>query len=450
MAQVPHLAIAIEAELDGGGRVVSADPHIMRMHKRNGGVDGGVLAIPGILALARLAWRTGANIERSAIVVDGETDVELWIRAIRADNLIKLSISGWQEVATRNIRQSSHPTAMSSLGEPAADVPSLLLDAKLTIIAVEPALGRWIDATSAGLTIDTLFTTATEQSWADEFDEYESAFAVTHIMSQTSFRLRYRQVAHSGAIIGYACELEIGPEAQVDDRPEKTTSMDDRPRFGKQFASAVRQPLGRIIANAETISSHVNGPIKENYAGYANDIASAARHLSELVSDLEDLDAIDRTDFHVAAEKVELNDIVRRVSGLLALKAADHRITLDVPPIDQNIEVTGEFRRVLQIVLNLTGNAIRYSPDGSTIRITFSSDPPSLSISDEGAGIAVDDRERIFEKFERLGRSADGGSGLGLYISRRLARAMKGELSISETAEGGAVFTLRLPPWIGN
>jgi signal transduction histidine kinase len=72
-------------------------------------------------------------------------------------------------------------------------------------------------------------------------------------------------------------------------------------------------------------------------------------------------------------------------------------------------------------------------------------DPPSLSVLDQGQGIAAADRERVFDKFERLGRSGDGGSGLGLYISRRLARAMSGELAVGESAEGGAIFTLTLP-----
>jgi len=66
-------------------------------------------------------------------------------------------------------------------------------------------------------------------------------------------------------------------------------------------------------------------------------------------------------------------------------------------------------------------------------------------VRDQGKGIDPADREKIFEKFERLGRSGDGGSGLGLYISRRLARAMGGELHVENAEDGGAIFTLRLP-----
>ena len=106
-----------------------------------------------------------------------------------------------------------------------------------------------------------------------------------------------------------------------------------------------------------------------------------------------------------------------------------------------------EFRRVLQILLNLVTNAVRYSPDGTEVLLDvgIEDDWAVISVSDQGFGIKPDDAEKIFEKFERLGRSGDGGSGLGLYISRRLARAMRGDLSVAEAEGGGAKFSLRLP-----
>jgi signal transduction histidine kinase len=101
----------------------------------------------------------------------------------------------------------------------------------------------------------------------------------------------------------------------------------------------------------------------------------------------------------------------------------------------------------LQVLLNLVGNAIRYAPDGSTVTIEIEKRGSSISltVADEGHGIPVEDRERIFEKFERLGRTGDGGSGLGLYISRRLTRAMGGDLTVADAPSGGALFRLTLP-----
>jgi signal transduction histidine kinase len=235
--------------------------------------------------------------------------------------------------------------------------------------------------------------------------------------------------------------VHIGYEIRVEEIEEVRTQVDavsgstPGALFGKHLAPVLRQPLGRIIANAETIGSELQGPIRENYALYARDIANAARHLSALVDDLGDLEAVERPDFYTARDNIELGDVARRVAGLLALKAADHSIRISTPLDSEKVPAVAEFRRVLQVMLNLVTNAIRYSQDGTEVLIeTASKDGDAfISVSDKGEGIPEDSREKIFEKFERLGRSGDGGSGLGLYMS------------VSEAAGGGAKFTLRLP-----
>ena len=106
-----------------------------------------------------------------------------------------------------------------------------------------------------------------------------------------------------------------------------------------------------------------------------------------------------------------------------------------------------EFRRVLQILINLIGNAIRYSPESTVVRIELAEagDLARVVVADQGPGLSPGQAQIVFEKFERLGRSDDGGSGLGLYISRRLARAMGGELRVESAPEQGARFILELP-----
>ena len=191
----------------------------------------------------------------------------------------------------------------------------------------------------------------------------------------------------------------------------------------------------------------MEGPLRADYAGYANDIASAGRHLMALVDDLADLQAIDRPDFTVIPEDIDLADLGRRAAGLLRVKALDRQILIVPPAEEARAPATGEFRRVLQILVNLVGNAIRYSPEGSMVRIVTEQarGEARIMVIDKGPGIAVADRERIFEKFERLGRDDAGGSGLGLYISRRLARAMGGDIDIGGAPGEGARFILTLP-----
>jgi signal transduction histidine kinase len=205
--------------------------------------------------------------------------------------------------------------------------------------------------------------------------------------------------------------------------------------------------LNRIVTNAETIGSELLGPIRENYALYARDIAKAARHLTALAEDLSDLEAVERPGFSTAKDDIELGDVARRAAGLLALTAADHRMTISLPDEQAHVPAKAEFRRVLQVMLNLITNAIRYSPDGTEVRVEVGAEDgfAYISVSDQGSGVDAEYHERIFAKFERLGRTGDGGSGLGLYISRRLARAMGGDLTVADAKGGGAKFTLRLP-----
>src|SRR3546814_20439747 len=106
-------------------------------------------------------------------------------------------------------------------------------------------------------------------------------------------------------------------------------------------AFALRHPLGRIIANADTIRGQLQGPLRRDYANYASDIAAAGRHLMELVDDLADLQAIERPDFNPVMEDIDLAAIARRAAGLLAVKPSDHQIRIEAPTAAEQMPETG-------------------------------------------------------------------------------------------------------------
>ena len=156
---------------------------------------------------------------------------------------------------------------------------------------------------------------------------------------------------------------------------------------------------------------------------------------------------VEDEDFAPVPDHVDLADCARRAAGILGVRAQERGIVMVPPSIEATAPAIGEFRRVLQILLNLIGNAIRYAPEHSAVSIETGVEAGGtwVAVSDEGRGIAPEEADKVFEKFERLGRSGDGGSGLGLYISRKLARAMGGELSVEQAKGGGARFVLSLP-----
>jgi signal transduction histidine kinase len=217
--------------------------------------------------------------------------------------------------------------------------------------------------------------------------------------------------------------------------------------FGARLEKALREPLSRIVSQAENIGAQTDGPIRRDYAEYANDIASAGRHLLGVVGDLVDLQAIEREDFRPRTERVDLTDLARRAAGLLKVRASERGIRIDAPGVDETLCAMGDEGRIVQILVNLIGNAVRHSPENASIwlRAEAQGSRATLVVADQGPGIATEDQQRIFEKFTRIAPSDGIGSGLGLYIARRLARAMGGDIAVDSAPGQGARFLLSLP-----
>jgi hypothetical protein len=432
--------IVVDVAFDG--RLLRADGPALRLHLMAGGDEGGILAVPGLAALASATHTLKGRLSRAVNVADDSEDIELWVETELIDNVARLTISGWR-TAAKPAEKAERGIALDNID----GMIELLFNQSLLLVSVsgdggndcfrigDPPASVFAGDASGNI----LLLEAMNQHLPIQTRDISVGFGDNKYAVSAAAKYDRQQ-----NFIGYVCQLHpLLSEPAL----ELKNGSDPEHLFGVQLGAALRQPLGRIIANAETIGSKLQGPIRDSYAVYAKDIADAARHLVTLVDDLGDLEAIERSGFSTAKDVIELGDIARRVAGLLALKAADHSITILAPAETPYVAATAEFRRVLQIMINLVTNAIRYSPNGTQVRISIaqSGNFSSISVCDQGGGIRAEDREKIFNKFERLGRSGDGGSGLGLYISRRLARAMGGDLRADANEHGGAKFTLTVP-----
>lgn len=452
---MPSHPTIIRASISAQGLLTSADAPLLALQREAGGDIGVALAIPQLAAIARLSMRLRITVSRPVIAATDGCDIDMWVRARPEGEGVALSIIDWHERPVVAIPVSGRDTDIAALSEGWTWQVDTQLQFQMIMEGRDPAGALPSDPPVPGSRFSSYF-----QLQADEdgdmallrgfaqrraFRDQEAALASD---PSRLFRLSaYPLFDLGGQLVGYrgtAFPVERGVTAPMaQDAPITLYPAE----FGKRLDRSLRQPLGRIIANADTISAQMDGPLRPDYAGYAQDIASAGRHLMALVDDLADLQAIDRPDFSVMTEDVDLADLGRRAAGLLAVKAIDRQIAITAPAPDAMVMASGEFRRVLQILVNLIGNAIRYAPEGSMVQVMAEqSDGTSrIMVVDQGAGVAIGDRERIFEKFERLGRDDAGGSGLGLYISRRLARAMGGDISIGGELGEGARFILSLP-----
>lgn len=448
---------AVSGRVDRQGRLVSADPPLAGLQERAGGVAGGPLAVPQIAALAALAGKLGITVSRRVLAADGDDDLSLWVRAEPDNDGIDLSIAGWDRRQPPQLASASRAGHEHDFLRAAADW-LWETDQALRLISVTGAgrsttgdLERFIGQPLTGLF---RFTEGKDGELPilnalAEHRRFEGQWAV--LRTETAARVRLSAIPlidGNGRFAGFCGtteEIEAGP-VTLEPNGAQMAAADMPDAFGKQLGQALRAPLDRIVANAESIQTQTEGPIRSDYAEYAGDIASAGRHLLALIEDLVDLQAVERDDFVPRQEMLDLADVARAAAGLLSVRASEKTIRIDRPADDEVLAATGDYRRVLQILVNLVGNAVRFAPADSQvwIRCEQEGDLAAVIVADQGRGIAADDQPRIFEKFERLS-AEEPGSGLGLYIARRLARAMGGDITVDSAPGQGARFVLTLP-----
>lgn len=451
----------VRATVDAQGRLVEADPRLADLNARSGGAIGAPIAMPQLATLVRLVQRLRILVSREITVADGDEDIQLWVRAEPdpKSDAIRLTVGGWTP------RAAWHPSEdvasrERDLIKSGADW-QWETDAALRLVQVSiSAAARYgVDAGAhLGQPLTRLF--AIEADADGDFpilgalslrDRFEDQPARIRATGQPVWLSALPRIGTGGGFVGLSGAVRMAEAlAAMPDAPPAEPPPASDPltaAFSARLDKALRKPLGKIIANADSIHAQSEGPLRQDYADYAADIATAGRHLLGLIDDLADLHAIERPDFTVAAEPIDLADVARRAAGLLQVRAAAANVRIDRPGVQDTLPATGEFRRVLQILVNLIGNAVRYSPDDGVIwvRAEREGDVAALIVADQGRGIAIEDQARIFEKFERVDTSEAGGSGLGLYIARRLARAMGGDITVDSAPGQGARFLLTLP-----
>jgi signal transduction histidine kinase len=236
-------------------------------------------------------------------------------------------------------------------------------------------------------------------------------------------------------------------------------------QFLAVMSHEIRTPLNAILGYAELLQLGIPGPLTAQQADYLARIRASGEHLSTLLNDVLDLSRIEAERIEVRRDRARVLDAVRAATEIVQLQAQARQITIVEGCARAGaVAYRGDETRVRQILVNLLSNAVKFTPPGGRVTITcgLAAAAPVAAgesaggggpwafvrIEDTGIGIAPERLTTIWEPFVQgeMGHTrAYGGSGLGLTISRRLARLQGGDVT-AESAEGaGSAFSLWLP-----
>ena len=438
--------------LDEAGRLIEADPELEALQRDAGGAIGQQLAIPQLAAIARLARDLGTPVSRPALAASADEDIELWVSATPADDgTLHLSLDQWRSRPAAPPRLEQLVASADAEGLNGLAPLEWTADEELRIIALSADFAALVGIeaeAAAGMPLTRLVQ-------LEENDDGEmpliGALAARHGFAGQRARLRSGSggglvlsgeivTAANGGFAGFRGGARpIGEGATPSVAPEPGGIALD-----PSLDEVLREPLRRILESADRIIDRADGPLRGDYANYGNDIAAAARHLSSVIEGMRGGDG-DGAGEALEAESVDISALAAEAVVMVepAAEARDVQFELHT---HRPLYAAAEERAVIQILVNLMGNAVRYSDPGGAVHIIFSKTDGTVSVSvrDEGPGIDPVDQERIFERFERAD-SGGAGTGLGLAISRRLARSMGGDIGVESRPGFGSTFTLILP-----
>ncbi|GAB4372918.1 MAG: ATP-binding protein [Spirochaetales bacterium] len=220
-------------------------------------------------------------------------------------------------------------------------------------------------------------------------------------------------------------------------------------RLIADVAHELRTPLTLIRGTLEGMRDGIIPSGEETL----DSVLEETRRLSRLIDTLRELELMESGNLRLRLERIEPEELVSRVVGSFRMEAEEKNIHLTteieglgLPPIE------GDILRLEQVLYNLLMNALRYTPEGGSVRVRAGTRPESgaivLSVEDSGPGIPVEERQKVFERFYRLDKSRSprgGGRGLGLAIAREIVRAHGGTIRVTQSQWGGAAFQISLP-----
>jgi signal transduction histidine kinase len=220
-------------------------------------------------------------------------------------------------------------------------------------------------------------------------------------------------------------------------------------QFLANMSHELRTPLNAVLGYTEMLIDGLYGELPERAMGVLQRVQANGKHLLELINDVLDLSKIEAGQFQLAIDDYAVASVIEAITTSAEPLARAKSLTL-VTHVEPGLPLCrGDERRLTQVLLNLVGNAIKFTDEGR-IEIAAMREGSNLviGVTDNGPGIAPEDQTRIFEKFQQVDNSSTrrkGGTGLGLAISRQIVEMHGGEITVSSKPGAGSTFRVRIP-----
>lgn len=219
--------------------------------------------------------------------------------------------------------------------------------------------------------------------------------------------------------------------------------------FLSSMSHELRTPMNAILGFGQMLEINPKEPLTAEQKNCVDHIMGGGNHLLELIDQVLDLATIEAGKLKISLEEIELDKVCRESLALIEKSARDRGLNIE-SDVEESHCIKADYTRFKQVLLNLLSNAVKYNREGGRILLASKDVPDNIvriSVTDTGAGIPPDLRDRLFEPFNRLGRESSDikGTGVGLTITKQLVEAMDGHIGLESEVEKGSTFWVEFP-----
>jgi PAS domain S-box-containing protein len=395
------------------GRLLSITGRPLR--GQDGALKGGVVVLQDITLQKQAAEALRQSEERYHLLFDSNPH-PVWVYDLKTLAILDVNPS-----AVQNYGYSQEEFLSLTIKDirPPEDVPALLESAAKSMLGTETA-GVWKHRKKDGALIHVEITSRPLV--------YDGRDARLVVATDVSVRKRAEEAL-----------------VRAKEEAERTSQFKDQ--FLSTMSHELRTPLNAVLGFSDLLADERYGPLNEKQRRYIDHIHTGGKHLLTLISDILDLSKIEAGRMELAMETLSVQDAFAEVVSVMQPLAdrKSHGLTSSCEP---GLAVRADATRLKQVLMNLLGNAIKFTPSGGRIELAARMDGGNIcmEVRDTGPGIPLDEQERIFEAFYRLRESGKKteGTGLGLAITQRLVELHGSDLKLKSQPGQGSCFYFSL------